>query len=225
MNRRAVPDRTGDWPYIGVDYGEACISGKKIKIMFVAMDRGEGEEYSEEQRFEDYQRVWRENVINPSNPHMCGAHLIMKELVREDTKDPSKFANQFALTNSVKCGHMWSSSTPQMRSNCSNHLLEEIRCLEPNLIITQGSDPAWWVTYRLGLNSPSIHSFPGGKLKAIEIFESEERLVLTTPYPAARQVICSLPSLFEAIQKVKDRHPFSIKLPNMGNTCKKTVIL
>lgn len=34
------PRRTGDWSYVGVDYGSAKISGKKAKLLFVAMDRG-----------------------------------------------------------------------------------------------------------------------------------------------------------------------------------------
>ena len=207
------PERTGDWLYVGADYGEASISGKKTKILFVAMDGGGVvPEYSEEQRFEDAQSVWHGAVENPGNPHMSGVHLIMKKLV--DEENPSIFANQLALTNSVKCTKytkvMKTTSTSVMIGNCSNHLLEEIKCLEPNLIITQGSFPKRSVTYRLKLNGPPIYRFPNSEGRGVaEIFKSEEWLVLATPHPARLKGMSwnerRLPTFFnDAIQKGKE---------------------
>ena len=31
---------TGNWPYIGAHYGEARVSGRRLRILFIAMERG-----------------------------------------------------------------------------------------------------------------------------------------------------------------------------------------
>ncbi len=35
-----VPLNTGNWAYVGHEYGRALIQGRPAKILFVAMDRG-----------------------------------------------------------------------------------------------------------------------------------------------------------------------------------------
>lgn len=209
------PKRTGDWGYVGVDYGSAKISGKKAKILFVAMDRGgHAKGYSKKQLFEDAQGGWHGATEKPGNAHMGGVHLIVKELVKENTKDPSIFANQLALTNSVKCGKytkkMRSTSTEVMTVNCSNHLLKEINCLKPDLIITQGNFPKWRVRDRLGLSETSpTYQFKSREGRVAEIYRLEHRLVLTTPHPARLKGMKWKegklpPFLYKAIQKVKE---------------------
>jgi len=75
---------TGNWVYVGLNYGTALIDGKHARILIVAMDRG-GYGGVDEEEFTGIQREVRQATQNPINWHMGGVSLIVKELV--DDKD------------------------------------------------------------------------------------------------------------------------------------------
>ncbi|NQT34499.1 hypothetical protein HQ587_04850 [bacterium] len=176
---------TGNWAYVGVDYGKAKIQGKQVKILFIAMDRGGyGGQVKEE--FKDTQREFRSSTEERKNPHMGGVSLIMKELV--DDKEPNVYSHQFALTNAVKCSKdtksMQTRTSSTMIQNCANHLDKERKVLSPDLIITQGSHPYKTIKRLLKLGDPTdTFKHPSGR-GACEIFKHESLIVLTTFHPA-----------------------------------------
>ncbi len=176
---------TGNWAYIGVDYGKAKIQGKQVKILVIAMDRGGyGGQVKEE--FKETQERFRLATERRENPHMGGVSLIMKELV--DDKEPTVYSHQFALTNAVKCSKytekMKTDTTSTMIQNCANHLEREMKILSPDLIITQGEHPSTTVKRLLKLGDPAeTFNHPSGRGEC-EIFKRESLIVLTTFHPA-----------------------------------------
>jgi len=171
---------TGSWPYVGVHYGKALVQGKRINILIVGMDAGGINDAST--NFYKRQNEWRcafENAIeNPVSPHPTGTSLLVRELV--DEKQPNRFARQFAFTNAVKCGpvgNMTSRVNRTMQTKCQHHLCEEIRTLQPNLIITQGKYPKEMI--QAIMNSYQI-VFRSNRYM---IFRNGEILVISIPHP------------------------------------------
>ncbi len=77
------PILKGDWTYVGHQYGESLVGGKKAKILFVSMDRtGTGEEYEE---FDQTQNSFRESANCRYNPHMGGVDVELEHLLDETT--------------------------------------------------------------------------------------------------------------------------------------------
>ena len=146
----------GNWAYVGVEYGNAKIQGRQVRILFIAMDRG-GKNRKDEETFAETQCSFRSSTECPKNAHMGGVSLIMKELV--DDKEPTVYSHQFALTNADKCSkpskHRKYEANEKMRQNCVDHLDREIKVLRPDLIITQGSDPTKTVKRLLKLANPT----------------------------------------------------------------------
>lgn len=181
---RGTKFHTGNWAYIGINYGNALIDGKNARILIVAMDRG-GKGGADEEEFPDTQWQFRKATENPTNPHMGGVSLIIKELV--DAKDSLVYSNQYAFTNAVKCSvrteSMHTGATAIMIYNCSHHLAEEINALAPRLLITQGTHPANTVKRLFGLVS-SIAQFSSPEGRISELFKAQNMLILTTPHPA-----------------------------------------
>ena len=72
---------------------------------------------------------------------MGGADVVLKFLLDKTTTRENR-CQQFALTNSVRCGPVSedskSYSTPTMADNCQNHTGEIIDELRPDIIVTQG---------------------------------------------------------------------------------------
>src|SRR5579872_6658309 len=91
----------GTWPYIGVGYGRARVSGHEIKLLFVAMERGGQFCPQKEPNFKETQRVFEDGISQPTNPHLGGTAQLIRHLV--DEKSPASCAVQLALTNAVKC--------------------------------------------------------------------------------------------------------------------------
>ncbi len=185
--QRKMPFYTGNWAYVGADYGKACIGNKEVGILFVAMDIG-GWDISS-RTFPDTQKAFREACVNHKNPHMGGVSSIMRFLVND--KEPDVYSNQFALTNSLKCveGTCKASTKPskEMEKNCLNHLSEEIKTLDPDIIITQGVYPSDSVKRILGLTSPT-YTFSWKGRRDIQLFEEEnngkQRFIIIAPHPA-----------------------------------------
>jgi uracil-DNA glycosylase family 4 len=176
---------TGNWPYIGAHYGEARVSGRRLRILFIAMERGGKSSY---ESFSQTQRGFRIYAEGLKNPHMGGTAQIMKFLV-DNNKQSQLHTRQFALTNAVKCveatGSQQSSSTATMISKCSEHLTEEIKCLKPHLVITQGCHPSQTIVELF--HPKCVKRFRGQAGKA-EVRLGEHLgyhfVILTTPHPA-----------------------------------------
>ncbi|MFA5890433.1 MAG: uracil-DNA glycosylase family protein [Actinomycetota bacterium] len=183
----ALPLNTGNWAFVGCDYGLARVGGMPAKVLFIAMDRGGRRKKAE--TFTDTQRSFRSSIETPKNPHMGGVSLIVRELV--DEKDLSAISGQCALTNAVKCaqqtGSMSTDASRLMVRECVSHLRAEIAVLAPDIIVTQGSHPASTVlglyesTSRVLDSSASVNgvmdlwTVPGGPV------------VLRTPHPARQK--------------------------------------
>jgi uracil-DNA glycosylase len=202
---------TGTWPYIGAEYGQAVIKSCRVRILFVAMERGGSHDPSYEPAFKDTQNSFRTAAEKRTNPHMGGVAAIMKHLV--DEIEPLRYSQQFALTNAVKCVEytesMNSLSTPEMIRNCKSHLRAEIEALNPDLVITQGTHPRHTVCQILEpLSSVADFADEAGRTKAT-ILAAGSRLILTTPHPARLKGLGwksgGLPAFLNAaVQKARD---------------------
>ena len=136
------PILKGDWTYVGHQYGEALVGGKKAKILFVSMDRtGTGCGY---EKFASAQKTFRSAAYERTNPHMGGVDVELEYLLDETTSREDR-CQQFALTNAVRCRprscYADSKSTPIMEQNCESHTKAIIQELEPDIIIAQGNNP------------------------------------------------------------------------------------
>ena len=133
----------GDWTYVGRQYGEASIGGKRAKVLFVSMDRGGRGDPNNKvlEKFEDTQWAFRDSAYNRVNPHMAGVDVALEYLLDNETSREDR-CQQFALTNSVRCrpitGKAESKTTNIMKQNCSSHTRAIIKALEPDIIIAQG---------------------------------------------------------------------------------------
>lgn len=137
--------RKGDWPYVGRQYGEALVGGKKARVLFVSMDRP-GRSGTREWRA--YQEDWREGALHRSTEHMGGVAADLKYLLDPGASREVR-CQQFALVNSVFCGPpparalsgrplMSSRSSSTMKENCRKHIRRLIQALEPDIVIAQG---------------------------------------------------------------------------------------
>ena len=175
---------TGSWVYVGSEYGSADFEGHPTRILFVGIDRG-GDEHPDSEEFKDTQSAFRGAAKAPTNPHMGGVSLIMARLTNEP--DYSVVSHQFSLTNAVMCveqtGSKTTERTPAMKRNCSQHLKTVIECLEPQLIITQGVDPAWAIMNEFKSQLIRIQNFGVDKGHS-ELWATEDFVVLNTPHPA-----------------------------------------
>lgn len=175
---------TGTWPYVGAEYGNARVSGHSSRILFVAMDRGGGWKAAEEPTFAHTQMQFREGAEQCWNLHMGGTSQIMECLL--DSEGAESCSHRFALTNAVKCvaatGSQNSGSTEIMKGNCAEHLLSEIECLRPHLVITQGADPAKTVLRQFPTSLVENGIFRGQKDWA-KVLQASQFVILTTPHP------------------------------------------
>ncbi len=184
------PILKGDWTYVGHQYGEALVGGKKAKILFVSMDRtGTGEGYEE---FDQTQNSFRESAYCRYNPHMGGVDVELKHLL--DKTSCEDRCQQFALTNSVRCrpcsNYAASKSTPVMKQNCESHTKAIIQELEPDIIIAQGSHPRESICRLFSFNVKKYDNGRSGRsFRSVEIGQGrirqgQEVLFLLTAHPA-----------------------------------------
>ena len=201
----------GDWPYIGLEYGKARVSGKPMSVVVVGMDGGGRKKMN--LRFPRRQKEWYEAIKGHNgkwdNAHVAGTNLAVRELV--DDKDPELFLRQFCYINSVKCTPkaegMSSMATAVTKANCTNHLRRELNELKPNLIVIEGRYPERIIIHIYGLLRPA-HQYKGGYRSRLYI-ESDKPIVLALPHPSARGIrSCILagqlpPCYLKAINKVR----------------------
>ena len=175
---------TGNWAFVGRDYGRAKVAGHFARVLFVAMDRG-GYGGADEEDFPDTQASFRRSIELPRNPHMGGVALILKHLV--DDRDPRVLSSQCALTNAVKCSQhtdsMNTGATGTMISRCGSHLRAEIECLDPDIVITQGGHPTDTVLRSIAALR-LIREFAGPSRGRASVSGTERLVVLATPHPA-----------------------------------------
>lgn len=175
---------TGNWAFVGSNYGQAKVGGYSARILFVAMDRG-GHGGADDESFPDTQASFRRSIELPKNPHMGGLALLLKHVV--DDREPRKLSGQCALTNAVKCvqhtGSMSTDATRTMITKCSNHLGSEITALEPDIIITQGGHPTETI-HGLVTGLVALQEFAGESRGRATLLANSRLIVLTTPHPA-----------------------------------------
>lgn len=179
-----IPLHTGNWAFVGCDYGNARVDGHLSRILFVAMDRG-GYGGADEEAFPDTQSSFRRSIELPRNPHMGGVALILKHLL--DERDPRRLSGQCALTNAVKCvqhtASMNTNATGTMIRECATHLRAEIQLLQPHLIVTQGDHPGDTVVGSLG-GLRLVREVVGERGRRAAVHENGRVVLLVTPHPA-----------------------------------------
>ncbi len=177
------PILKGDWTYVGHQYGEALVGGKKAKILFVSLDRGgQGDGY---EKFKATQKGFRTAAYKRENSHMGGVDVELEYLLDKTTSRKDR-CQQFALTNSVRCrrksGSMKYEATPIMEQNCESHTKAIIQELEPDIIIAQGRENPCNSMRRL-FNPEIVERYRGYGTSA-EIGQSKDCLFLLTAHPA-----------------------------------------
>ena len=136
----------GEWTYVGHQYGEALVNGKKAKILFVSMLKQIWDEkkLKKGEDFESVQKGFRTGALERINPHMGGVDVELEHLLDEGTSREDR-CQQFALTNAVRCCFLLEETsyhaTGMMEKNCASHTKAIIQALEPDIIIAQGTNP------------------------------------------------------------------------------------
>jgi len=115
--------------YIGSKYGEP------FNLVVVCLDPGKDSKTFEERRLQI-------EGSNPDNPHMKGTQKTLAALLVNEDIDKVDLFSHYAMVNSCKCfpsdGTM-NKAPDDFFVNCRNHINDEIRLLEPDIIITQGN--------------------------------------------------------------------------------------
>ena len=183
----------GDWTYVGRQYGQALVAGKKAKILFVSMDRSGKVERGVEviqmhETFKEAQITFRQACRERDNPHMGGTDVELEHLLDETPHDQR--CQQFALTNSVRCRpfatSMSSGTTAKMKANCETHTKALIDALSPDIIITQGAHPGRSIVNLV--DSEIVFEFDNGmasrQRRTATIRQGAGILCLLTAHPA-----------------------------------------
>lgn len=177
----------GEWTYVGHQYGEALVNGKKAKILFVSMLKQIWDEnkLKKGEDFESVQKGFRTGALKPSTPHMDGVDVELKYLLDEGTSCEDR-CQQFALTNAVRCCFRLEETsyhaTCMMEKNCASHTKAIIQALEPDIIIAQGTNPR---NSLCKLFDPCIvKKYKKPKEASVEIGLGKGILFLLTPHPA-----------------------------------------
>ena len=188
FNRKGAKLDTGNWAYVGVNYGNALINIKPAKVLVISMDRG-GEGVGNKQTFSETQEDFRTSTEYPENAHMGGVSAIICELV--DDYSPTIYSGQYALTNAVKCsehtGKRSDRSSKIQTRNCSEHLLAEINSLDPDIIISQGKHPNNTIKSLFDLRKPIQRYKNDDDSQRAELFKVKNKMILTSEHPARKR--------------------------------------
>ena len=130
----------GSEAHVGTRYGEG------LRVVVVSLDTGgEGEPM-------DGRRTTIEGLYRPDgdtshmNPHMRGTTELLHAIYgTEPNADGGNLYELYAMTNAAKCsrGGPGSAKVPdELYGNCSGYVVQELACLAPQMIVTQGNE-AW----------------------------------------------------------------------------------
>jgi len=115
--------------YIGSKYGSP------FKIVVVCLDPGKDSKSFDERRIQI-------EGSTPDNPHMRGTQNTLEALLVNEEIEKEQLFSHYAMVNSCKCfpndGTM-NKAPDKFFENCRVFINEEIRLLEPDIIITQGN--------------------------------------------------------------------------------------
>lgn len=175
---------TGNWAYVGEDYGVGTVAGQPVKPLFVGMDRG-GYPTPTKETFPDTQSVFRRAIEHPQNPHMGGVSLVLEQLL--DECDLAIISRRCAVTNALKCARRTKSATTKPRrnmiANCRAHLEAETAVLEPDIIITHGKHPGRSVS-SLYPTLQTLQRYSRGNRRARLCRVPNGPLILVLPHPS-----------------------------------------
>ncbi len=130
-------------PFYDVEY-----NGKEIRVLIIGKETG----YMENTRYGTFDNldIHRRQILKCTNwrgknNHIKGTLITLQRLFGVETE--YTYAS-FALSNLLRCSFQKEANlnsvssvadTKTMRQNCINYLIDEIKILEPTLIITQGA--------------------------------------------------------------------------------------
>ena len=129
-------------PFYDVKY-----KGKSVRVLIVGKESGykPNETYRTTPNFDARNKAVLEVIYGGRNNHIEGTLDALKEIFQINT---NYIYASYALSNVLRCSFQVENKfthrtavhdTAQMRSNCFEYLVEEIKILEPTVLITQGS--------------------------------------------------------------------------------------
>jgi hypothetical protein len=147
-DKRSLSETTGG-PYVGELYD-------KHRILFIGINTADPQKHL----YECYS--WISGPKSENGRHIDGAvHRIMKLYLGDSTLTSSETREFFAFTNAIKCTVSTKAGKPTstMRGNClikAAYVVDEIRILQPRLIICLGEDQFYHVRNYLFENAVKI---------------------------------------------------------------------
>ena len=157
--RASVPDgiafHPGQLSHVGAHY-DVSVGATALRVLVVGMDTGRTDE---EVTLAARRRQIEGRIAQPfnrRNPHMRGTTLALRALFGLDAwEDPDDefldvdgdrvhVFDAYAMANvrlcsAVRPGSTASHGTTTMTRNCLRHLAATVRCLEPNIVVLQGT--------------------------------------------------------------------------------------
>ena len=116
--------------------------GKDLRVAVVSLDTG-GTSHSMDRRRSEVEGL---HPDRPRNAHMRGTRKLLQAIYGSEPKsDSGNLYELYAMTNAAKCsrGGPGSNKVPEkLYQNCSHYVTEELACLAPQMIVTQGNE-AW----------------------------------------------------------------------------------
>ena len=122
--------KRGAEAHVGTLYGE------RLRVVVISLDTGGSCSNMDNRR----QRIEIDLTPQTTNPHMKGTMETLQAIYGADAENPD-VRMLFAMTNAAKCSRRESSSMVPWRlyNRCREYVKEELECLSPELIVTQGN--------------------------------------------------------------------------------------
>ena len=128
--------------YRGSEAHVGCRYGEGLRVVVVSLDTG-GKGESLDKRCKTIQSLYRpDGDTLHMNPHMRGTTQLLKAIYGPDN---GNLYELYAMTNAAKCSRAdpGSAKVPRvLYENCSEFVVPELACLDPQMIVTQGNE-AW----------------------------------------------------------------------------------
>ena len=125
--------RQGAEAHVGTRYG------KDLRVVVVSLDTG-GDNDSMDRRRRVVQGLHPK--VAKKNAHMKGTTELLKAIYGPDN---GNLYELYAMTNAAKCSRAYRGRAKVCRvlyENCSEFVVPELACLDPQMIVTQGNE-AW----------------------------------------------------------------------------------
>ena len=113
--------------------------GKDLRLVVVSLDTGGANDSMDRRRHE----IEGLHPNGATNPHMKGTTQLLEVIYGTES---GNLYELYAMTNAAKCSRGDAGRKKVSRvlyQNCSEYVVPELTCLDPQMIVTQGNE-AWW---------------------------------------------------------------------------------